>query len=243
MSGYSGHRATPAVITNVLVEGGVIEILRDIRAGGRLLLKSPSYAAVVVLTLALAIGANTIIFSFADLFLLRPLPLGDPARTVTLYSVDTQRGIQRARTSLPDFLDWRAGTAAFEEMAAYHQASFTLTGSGDPLPVTALLATANMPAMWRLKTVAGRTLLPGEDAPGAPKVAVLSHRFWKEHFSSDPNVVGRSLMLNGEAYTVVGILTDEIEIGSMIAIDLWMALPVEAPAPRATLECSRCRRD
>ncbi len=204
------------------------DILRDIRAGGRLLLKSPGYAAVVVLTLALAIGANTIIFSFADLFLLRPLPLGDPARIVRLYSVDTQRGIQRSRTSLPDFLDWRAGTTAFEEMAAFDQAGYTLTGSGDPVPITALRATANMPAMWQLKTVAGRTLLPGEDAPGAPKVAVLSHRFWKEHFSSDGGVVGRSLMLNGEPYTVVGILTDEIEIGSMIAIDLWMALPVDA---------------
>ena len=196
----------------------MIEVLRDIRAGGRLLLKSPGYAAVVALTLALAIGANTIIFSFADLFLLRPLPLGDPARIVRLYSVDTQRGIQRERTSLPDFLDWRAGTTAFEEMAAFHQTGYTLTGSGDPLRVTALRATANMPAMWQLKTVAGRTLLPGEDAPGAPKVAVLSHRFWKEHFASDGGVVGRTLMLNGEPYTVVGVLTDEIEIGNMIAI-------------------------
>ena len=103
-----------------------------------------------------------------------------------------------------------------------------MTGSGDPLPITALRATANMPAMWQLKTVAGRTLLPGEDAPGAPKVAVLSHRFWKEHFSSDGSVVGRSLMLNGEPYTVVGVLTDEIEIGSMIAIDSGLALPVDA---------------
>jgi putative ABC transport system permease protein len=205
----------------------VVDILQDIRLGGRLLIRSPGYAIVVAFTLALAIGANTIIFSFADLFLLRPLPLGDPARVVTLYSVDTQRGIQRARTSLPDFLDWRAQTTAFEQMAAYYQAGYTLTGSGDPVRITAVRATANLPSMWQLKTVAGRTFLPGEDAPGASKVAVLSHRFWSEHFASDRNVIGRSLILNGEPYSVVGILTDEIEIGNMIAIDLWMPLPID----------------
>jgi putative ABC transport system permease protein len=212
----------------------VSDLFKDIRLGGRLLLKSPGYSAVVVFTLALAIGANTIIFAFADLFLLRPLPLGDPNRTVTLYSVDTQRGLQRARTSLPDFLDWRAENTTFEQMAAFQQTGYTLTRSGDPMRITALRATANLPAMWELKTVSGRTFLPREDAPGAAKVAVLSHRFWREHFAADPTVVGRSIMLNGEPYTIVGILTDEIEIGNMIAIDVWIPL---------TVDPSRARRD
>ena len=110
----------------------MIEIVRDIRVGGRILLKNPGYTTVVVLTLALAIGANTIIFSFADLFLLRPLPVGDPARTVMLYSVDTVRGVQRARTSMADFRDWRAGVTAFEAMAAYRQIGGTLTGPASP---------------------------------------------------------------------------------------------------------------
>jgi putative ABC transport system permease protein len=210
----------------------VSDLFNDIRLGGRLLLKSPSYSAVVVLTLALAIGANTIIFSFADLFLLRPLPLGDPDRTVTLYSVDTQRGLQRARTSLPDFLDWRGANTTFDQMAAHQQAAYTLTRSGDPMRITAMRATANLPAMWELKTVAGRTFLPREDTPGAAKVAMLSHRFWREHFAGDPTVVGRSLTLNGEPYTVVGVLTDEIEIGTMIAIDVWIPLTVDAASAR-----------
>jgi putative ABC transport system permease protein len=210
----------------------VSHLFNDIRLGGRLLLKSPSYSAVVVLTLALAIGANTIIFSFADLFLLRPLPLGDPDRTVTLYSVDTQRGLQRARTSLPDFLDWRGANTTFDQMAAHQQAAYTLTRSGDPMRITAMRATANLPAMWELKTVAGRTFLPREDTPGAAKVAMLSHRFWREHFAGDPTVVGRSLTLNGEPYTVVGVLTDEIEIGTMIAIDVWIPLTVDAASAR-----------
>jgi putative ABC transport system permease protein len=210
----------------------VSDLFNDIRLGGRLLLKSPSYSAVVVLTLALAIGANTIIFSFADLFLLRPLPLGDPDRTVTLYSVDTQRGLLRARTSLPDFLDWRGANTTFDQMAAHQQAAYTLTRSGDPMRITAMRATANLPAMWELKTVAGRTFLPREDTPGAAKVAMLSHRFWREHFAGDPTVVGRSLTLNGEPYTVVGVLTDEIEIGTMIAIDVWIPLTVDAASAR-----------
>jgi putative ABC transport system permease protein len=210
----------------------VFDILKDIRIAGRFLVKSPGYAVVVAFTLALAIGANTIIFSFADLFLLRPLPLGDPARTVTLYSVDTQRGLLRARTSLPDFLDWRAETTAFEEMAAYYQSSYTLTGSGDPIRITALRATANLPSMWQLKTAAGRVFVPGEDAPGAAHVAVLSHRFWTQHFASDPHVIGRSLTLNGEPYTVVGVLTDAIEIGNMTAIDVWMPMLADPAGAR-----------
>lgn len=215
-----------------MAEVCVISIVRDIRLGARLLLKSPGYAVVVAFTLALAIGANTIIFSFADLFLLRPLPMGDPSRTVTLYSVDTQRGLLRARTSLPDFLDWRAQTTAFEQMGAFYQSGYTLTGTGDPVRITALRATANLPSMWLLKTVAGRTFLAGEDAPGAAKVAVLSHRFWKQHFAADAGVVGRSLTLNGEPYTVVGVLDDAIEIGNMIAIDLWMPLPLNPAGAR-----------
>jgi putative ABC transport system permease protein len=167
----------------------LVEILRDIRVGGRVLRKNPGYTTVVVLTLALAIGANAIIFSFADLFLLRPLPVGDPPRTVMLYSVDTLRGVQRARTSMADFRDWRAGVTALEAMAAYRQTGGTLTGAGDPLRITALQATANLPAIWQLETVAGRTFLLEEDAPGAPKVALLSHRFWRERFASESGVV------------------------------------------------------
>jgi putative ABC transport system permease protein len=210
----------------------VLNLLNDIRIACRLLVKSPAYAVVVAFTLALAIGANTIIFSFADLFLLRPLPIGDTARTVTLYSVDTQRGLMRARTSLPDFMDWRAQTTVFEEMAASYQTGYTLTGTGDPIRVTALRATANLPSMWQLNTVAGRVFLPSEGVPGTDKVAVLSHRFWKQHFASDPNVVGRFFALNGESYTVVGVLTDAIEIGNMIAIDVWIPMTESADARR-----------
>src|SRR5579864_171159 len=210
------------------------ELVSDLRHGGRLLLKSPGYSLVVVATLALAIGANTIIFGFTDLLLLRPLPFGDPARIVFLYGVNPQRGIDRARTSLPDFLDWRAQMPAFDDMAAFGSTAYTLRGTAEPLRVTAMRATANLFALWQLRPVVGRTFLPDEDLPGAPKTVVLSHHFWVTHFNSDPGVAGRAVTLNGESYSVVGVLTPDIEVGSFEAIDVWVPL---------TLDVSGARRD
>src|SRR5579864_9657420 len=92
---------------------GAVDLLKDLRLGGRLLLKSPGYSFVVAFTLALAIGANTIIFGFTDLLLLRPLPFGDPSRVVFMYSANAQRNVDRSRTSLPDFLDYRAQSSSY----------------------------------------------------------------------------------------------------------------------------------
>jgi len=127
------------------------DLLADARSGARSLARHPGYAAVVLATLALAIGANTIIFSFADLFLLRPLPVGDPARVVFLYSVDAARGVQRGRTSAADFLDWRTSATVFEDVAAFTQSGYTLTGDGEPLRITAMRATASLARVWDLR--------------------------------------------------------------------------------------------
>jgi putative ABC transport system permease protein len=208
------------------------ELVSDLRHGGRLLLKSPGYSLVVVATLALAIGANTIIFGFTDLLLLRPLPFGDPARIVFLYGVNPQHGIDRARTSLPDFLDWRAQMSAFDDMAAFRSAAYTLRGTAEPLRVSAMRATANLFGLWQLRPVVGRTFLPGEDRPGAPKAVVLSHHFWVTHFNSEPGVAARAVTLNGESYSVVGVLTPDIEVGSFEAIDVWVPLTLDASGAR-----------
>jgi putative ABC transport system permease protein len=210
----------------------VSDLLKDLRLGGRLLVKSPGYSVVVAFTLALAIGANSIIFGFTDLLLIRPLPFGDPSGVTFLYGVNPQRGVDRARTSLPDFMDWRARTTAFAQMAAFGGGAYTLTGQGEPLRVSALRATANLFGLWQLAPVAGRTFLPHEDRPGAAKVAVLSHHFWIGHFNGTSDVIGRSLVLNGEPYTVVGVLTPAIEIGSFESIDLWVPLTLDASGAR-----------
>jgi putative ABC transport system permease protein len=210
----------------------VADLFSDLRLGARLLVKSPGYTAVVALTLALAIGSNTVIFSFTELLLLRPLPLGDPARSVFLYTVDKQRGVNRGRTSMPDFLDWRDQASNFDLMAADDQTAFTLTGSGEPIRVTAQRATASLLTIWELAAVRGRTFRPGEDAPGAQKVTVLSHRFWVEHYASDPDIVGRPITLSGDPYTVVGVLTPAIELGNFTTIDLWVPLTIDRAGAR-----------
>jgi putative ABC transport system permease protein len=210
----------------------VSDLLKDLRFGGRLLLKSPGYSLVIALTLALAIGANTIIFGFTDLLLFRPLPFGDPSRVVFLYGVNRPRGIDRARTSLPDFLDWRANSTAFAQMAAFGGSAYTLTGEGDPLRVSALRATANVFELWQVAPVVGRTFLPNEDHPGAAKVTVLSHHFWVAHFNGRSDVIGRVLTLNGEPYTVVGVLSPKMEVGTFESVDLWAPLTLDASAAR-----------
>ena len=206
------------------------ELLKDLQLGLRLLLKSPGYSIVVALTLALAIGANTIIFAFTDLLLLRPLPFGDPARVVFIYSVNAQRGIDRARVSLPDFADLRSQLTRVEEIAAFGGATYTMTGEGDPVRITALRTTANLFALWEVPTVLGRAFLASEDKPGAPHVAILSHRFWASHFNGTPEAVGRSITLNGEPYTIVGVVSPAMEVGNFEEIDLWVPIATDPAA-------------
>ena len=207
-------------------------LFKDLQLGARLLFKNPGHTLVVTLTLALAIGANTIVFAFTELLLLRPLPFGDPNRVVFLYSVNTELGLARSRTSLPDFLDWRAQTTTFEDMAAFENGSYTLTGRGEPIRVSALRTTANLFSVWGLPAVAGQTFSPGDDRPGARKVVVLSHRFWMGHFNGQPEAIGSNLTLNGEPYTILGVLTPSIEVANFEGIDLWLPLPLDASGAR-----------
>ena len=208
------------------------DLLTDLRVGGRLFFKAPGYSLVVLITLALAIGANAIIFSFTDLLLLAPLPFGAPDRTVFIYNTNPLRGIDRGRASLPDFLDWRDQAMSVEQMAAFGDGAFTLTGQGEPLRISALRSTANLFALWDLRLAAGRAFLPGDDAPGAPKVAVLSDHFWAARFNRNPDIVGRTLMLNGEPNTVVGVVTPAIEVGNFASIDLWLPLTLDRAGGR-----------
>ena len=208
------------------------DLLKDLRLGARLLLKNPGYSLVVTLTLALAIGANTIVFGFTDLLLLRPLPFGDPNRVVFMYSANAQRNVDRSKTSLPDFLDCRAQSSSYEEMAGFEPGAATMTGRGEPLRVSVMRATANLFTVWDTHPLIGRTFIAGEDALGRSKVAILSHRFWMGHFNGSSEVIDHPLTLNGEPYTIVGVLTEEMEVGNFETIDLWTPLPLDATGSR-----------
>jgi len=210
----------------------VRELLQDVRYGARLLARQPGFTAVVALTLALAIGANTVIFSVASFLLLRPLPFKQRGTLAAVYAVDSRRNNDRARTSMPDFLEWRAGARAFEALGAWQGDTYTLTGVEEPLRLQAQRVTANLFDIWQLDMALGRGFREGDDGPGADPVVVVAHGFWQRHFAADPGVIGRTMALNGTAHTIVGVMTPEMEIGNLSLVDVWTPLTLDPDAPR-----------
>ena len=200
------------------------ELIRDVKYGWRMLRKRPVFALMVVVTLALAIGANTVVFTFTNLLLLRPLPLRDPTTLGWVFGVDPQRGNDRARASAPDFIDYRRALRSFSALAARSEATLTMSGRGDAQRLEASAVSANLFEVWGLRPKLGRLFRVGDDAQGAEPVVVLSHQFWQRQFAGDPSVVGSALTLDGKRVSVIGVLEPAIEIGNMAAIDVWVPL-------------------
>src|SRR5579864_3999009 len=149
--------------------------------------RAPLFATIVVLTLGLGIGGNTLVFSLIEAVALRPLPYDDPGRLFLLYTVEaeSQRGMN---SSYPDFRDWQQQSRTFESMAAFRQCGFNLTGPPQPERVDALCGTAGLFELLGVRPVVGRFSLPGEDT----QTAVLSHSFWMRRFGGSAAVVGRA---------------------------------------------------
>ena len=204
----------------------------DLKLGVRTALRSPGYSAVAVITMALAIGANTLLFSIANPLVIRPLPIENPDGIGWVRQTNGPRGVAIGRTSMPDFLDFRAQASSFSSLAAQEMTTGTLLGHGDARRVTLSKVTTNLPTVWGLQPIDGRLFLEGEDKPGAATVGVMSHRFWRDFFNADPGVLGRTVLLNGQTVTLVGIMTPEIEFGGLAEIDLWVPLPLETGRPR-----------
>ena len=200
------------------------DFIRDLKYGYRGLLKRPGFTAMVVVTLALAIGANTVVFTFTNLLLLRPLPVRDPATLGWVYNVDPQRGNDRARSSAPDYLDYRRSLHSFSSLAARTEATLTMSGRGDAQRLAANAVTSNLFEVWGLRSKLGRLFRSENDASGAEPVVVLSHRFWQQQFGGDPRVVGSGMTLDGKNFSVIGVLEPAIEIGNLSEIDVWIPL-------------------
>src|SRR5829696_7810376 len=193
-------------------------LLQDLRYAVRSLLRRPGFAAVVVLTLALGIGANTAIFSVVNAVLLRPLPYADPERLVMVWGRYADFG--RTSTSLPDFVDWKAGATSFVQMAARHNAVFNLTGDGEPEQLTADRVTANFFPTLGVRPQLGRAFLPEEEKVGGDDdVVVLSHGLWQRRFGGDPRIVGREVTLSGRPFTVIGVAPRDFRF--LRDVDLW----------------------
>jgi putative ABC transport system permease protein len=184
----------------------VSELLQDLKFGARTLLKSRGYTAVALAILAIGIGANTAIFSFVNGVLLKPLPYPNPERIMRVMEMPPGGG--RNGISTLNYLDWESQNTVFEFMAALGGATLTLTGTDEPLQLRATMVRAHYFEIYGIKAALGRTFVAGEDEVGHEHVAVLSHAFWKTQFGSDPTLVGRTIQLNREPYTVVGILPE-----------------------------------
>jgi len=176
----------------------------DIRYAARLLARSPGFTAVAVLSLALGVGANTTIFSLLSALLLQPFPGREPAKLATVYTSDYS-GPPFGASSYPDYLDFRAGTHAFEGLAAYGAKPLLFTEGGESQRILAQLVSGNLFDVLGLRAAYGRTILRDEETPGQHAVVVLSDAFWRRRFGADPAVVGREVALNGKPYTVVGV--------------------------------------
>ena len=187
------------------------DIGQDLRYGLRTLIKNPGFTIVAVIALALGIGANSAIFSVVNAVLLRPLPYKNPDQLVVIWENATHLGFPKDTPSPANFLDWRQQSTLFEGMAAFAERSFNLTGVGEPERLDGRRVSANLFEMLGVKPIVGRTFVPQEDQPGA-KVVLLNEGLWKRRFGGDPAVVGRAVNLNGEPYTVVGVLPQTVRL-------------------------------
>ena len=184
-------------------------VMSDIRFALRVLIRTPSFTLAVVAILSLGIGANTAIFSIVNAVLFRPLPFADSGRLVRVFHVPPQSafpGISLFSVSPANFYDWQSGSHTFERMAIYHGARFTMTGTGNPESVLGTAVGAGFFDIVGVSPELGRVFLPEEDSPARGHVVILSDGFWKSHFGGSRDVLGRALTLDGEPYTVVGVM-------------------------------------
>src|SRR5260370_10235030 len=184
---------------------------QDLRSSIRLLRKSPSFAALVILILALGIGANTAIFSVVNAVLLSPLPYRQPDRLVMVWMSNASKGYKTFPVSGGDFAEWKAGNSVFEEMAPSWDSLYTLTGAGEPEFLIGYQFSAEYFRVLGAAPPLGRTFLPEEDRPGGPDVAVLSDGLWRRTFHADMGGVGKPITLDGKSYTVVEVMPPAVK--------------------------------
>ncbi len=197
---------------------------KDLRYAGRTLRKSPGFAVVAVLTLALGIGANTAIFSVVNAVMLRPLPYAHPERLVELWGNVRRAKVERRGTSMPDFVDWRKQSKSFDGMALYIGSSLTLTGNDEPERIAGEFVAHGYFELLGINPQLGRTFTPEEDqVPQRDAVAILTDGLWKRRFGADPGVLGRKVQLNDAAYTIVGVMPPWFR-GVDDTADVWVPL-------------------
>src|SRR5918998_5665494 len=181
-------------------------MLHELKFAFRSLIKTPGFTAV-----ALAIAANTAVFSLVNALLIRPLPFKDPQSLVLLFEKFASMGLDRIPVSAPEYLDWEKQTRSYERIAAYNFANFNLTGGDMPERVQGAVVTPSLFPLLGVDPIKGRVFNDAEFGEGNDGVVVISERLWKRRFNSDPQMVGKELSINGRGFTVVGIMPANFE--------------------------------
>jgi putative ABC transport system permease protein len=208
-------------------------LIQDLRYGARLLIKSPGFTFIAVLTLALGIGANTAIFSVVNAVLLRPLPYPEPNRLMQVLLNNPETSGGRGGYGVADFLALNERNQSFERVAAISSGNrFSLTSGGSPEQIIGAVVSAGFFDVLGVKADRGRTFLPDEDKPGSPRTVVISHSFWQKHLNGDPNVLDQSVKFNDETYTIIGILPADFRYSSIGPTEILTTLRFNPPRGR-----------
>jgi predicted permease len=185
---------------------------QDVRYGLRMLLKNPGFAAIAILTLALGIGANTALFSVVNGVLLNPLPFPEPDQLYAVYYKTPAYG--SGSISYPNFLDWQKQNHSFSALGAFRSEDVNLTGAGEPERLHGHMISAEFFSVLGIRPILGRNFRPEEDQMGAGPVAIIGDGLWKRKFGLSPDVLGKSMALNGETYTIVGVFPERLPMFS-----------------------------
>ncbi len=213
---------------------------QDIRYGLRVMRKNPGFIAIAVFALALGVGANTAIFSVVNAILLHPINYNNPDQLVMVWEKSARRGFGQIPTSLPNFLDLRTSNSTLEDLGAFSDSYFNLTGGDQPERVIGVRVSASLLSLIGISPARGRLFVAGEDQPQASRVLILSNHLWQRSFGANPNLVGQTVALNGDSYTVVGIMPPDFKFPpafsatvassqyAMPKADLWVPLTSDA---------------
>ena len=181
-------------------------LVQDLRYGVRMLLQKPAFTFVVVLALAVGIGANSAIFSVVNAVLLRPLPYADPERLVMIWMDNSRINIAEDWHSFPNYTDYRDHNEVLESIAAFNNRSFNITGSGEPERVQGAWMTGSLLPLLGVAPALGRNFSSEEEQPGKDQVVIIGHGLWQRRFGGDPNILEQTIMLNGSPRTVIGVM-------------------------------------
>jgi predicted permease len=221
---FGGVEQTKERVRRVRWTSFLETLLQDIRYARRTLAKSPGFTAVAIAILALGVGANTAIFTVIDAVLLKSLPYPNAARLVEIQETFNEQGSSPA--SLPNFRDWQEQSRSFAQLAGYFAINRNLQDVASPERVNAIVATANLFDTLGSRPVAGRTFIPADEEPANPRTAVIGGGLWHRRFGGDPGMVGKTITLDGEPYTVIGIMADDFTFPAVAdhRTDVWLPL-------------------